>query len=270
MNKNKKIVESGKGVRTFIIYSIIVILIIIVAVSIKAFFLMEQSLFDGKYINIAVSKNKKVTGIIGFNAEKNTVSYLYIRNSKLTQNDLLDRLGIIIDAKIDSSSDIVNKDVIGLLTNAATKNDNTQTDLTFFDLVRLWIITKNSSGNKTIEKEISLPLPDYEIDRNIRSLFMNDLIISESLSIEIINAASLPGEGTKLERALTNEGFNIVSVSTRKEPENKSKIQYTSELSYVVGKLKRILKYPVVKSNEKSIADVVIIIGKDKNKFFTN
>ena len=270
MNKNQKSIKPGKGVRTFFIYFTLVLFIIITAISVKALLLIEQSLFDGKYINIAISNNKKITEIIGFNAEKNTVSHLYIKNSKLIRHDLLDKLGILIDARIDYYSDVTNRDVLKLLTNAATEKDNIQTDLTIFDLARLWIIAKNSSGNKTIKKEISLPLPDYEIDKNIRSLFKNDAITSRSLSIEIINAASVPGAGKKLERALTNEGFNIISVSTKKEPENISKIKYTSESSYVVGKLKQILKYPAVKSNEKSIADVVIIIGEDKKKFFTN
>jgi hypothetical protein len=270
MNKRSQSINSGKGVKTFFTYLVLVLFIVLSSVSIKAFFLYKESLFDGRYINIGVSQNKKLIGIIGFNGDRNEVIYLHIRNSKITSSDAFDKLGIITDAGIDSTSDISGENVNEVITNAAIKTNGTTTNLTLFDLARLWIISRNSTGAHIIEKDINLPIPDYGIDKNMRDQFMNDSVSSENVSIEIINAANIVSGGKKLERALTNEGFNIVSVSTKREPEKISRIEYSSSYSYALEKLKRILKYPSFKKDEKSIADVVIIIGEDEKRFGSN
>lgn len=263
MNKNNNLIKTGKGVRTFLIYFSIVFLTILIAVSIKAFFLLNESKYDGNNIIIVISQNKKIVGILGLDATKNTFSRLVLKNSRIPVSRSAEYLGIIPDATIDSKSDYSKANIQSILIDAAQRKNGLKTNLTIFDTIRLLFLSKNISNNEIAEKEIILPLPDYNIDQNIRLLFSNDLVRSENVSIEIVNATDEAGLGKQLERTLANLGFDVLSVTTQKDPEKISKVLYTSNSSYVFSKISRLLRYPAFKNTGKPIADIVIILGED-------
>lgn len=261
--KKKKVNKKERGLKTLFLYTFVVGFIIFLSLGIKAVFVLKQSKFDGHNLNLAIAQKNKIVGILGFNHDQNSISLLKIRNSDIHASSLGKDLGIIQDANIDSDHDVSSSDITSILTKAAFKTDSIKTDLTIFDIVRLFIFSKNVSDNDKQVKEIDASTDVFDENKVINKLFKNDNIVSDNLSIEIINATEKSGLGNRLERALSNIGAQVVSISTAHEKKNNSVIKYFGHSSYTVSKLKDLLKLPVERLKDKSVADVVIIIGED-------
>jgi hypothetical protein len=100
----------------------------------------------------------------------------------------------------------------------------------------------------------------------VSDLFKDNTIITENLNIQIINTTDIPGLGKQLERVIVNQGGNVISVTNSREPVKKSKIQYIGEKNYTVGKFTSLFDLSAEKIENKSIADLIIIIGEDYKK----
>lgn len=260
MAKTKK---GDKSLKTFFLYAFLVFAIIIISLSIKAFFVLRQSRFDGRSINIAISKNNKITAIFGYNAASNSTSILRIKNGNISVSEVGKKMGIIVDAKIDSEKDLTNESIDTILVKAGLKIGGVKSELTIIDAARIILATKGARDSDKKVSEIKYPFSEYEIDKIINDLFKNYEIATDNTSIEITNSTDEPGLGKRLERSLVNIGANVVSVSTSRETSKISKIKYYGSSNYTAQKLKKLLKYSVEKTNSKSVADIIIIIGED-------
>lgn len=264
MKKNKK-TSSNKdngSLKTFFLYALVVLFIILVSLSVKAIFLIKQSKFDGKNITVALLQDKKIVGVVGFNTAKNSMSYLKIKNNS-SESLPKEKLGIIPDAKIKSSTDLAKEDIETVFSKAMLPANSIQTDLTIFDKIRLIMHAKSVQAKDRHEDEITHRDGEREIDKKISDLFTDDIISSENLSIQILNSTNVSGLGRHLERIIANKGGNVVAVSSYRSPKVKSKIQFFGNNSYTLEKFKKMLNLPGEKKLNKSIADVTIIIGED-------
>jgi len=248
---------------TFLLYTVLVFFVIIVSLSVKAIFIIQKNKFDGNNLNLAISQNDNIVDILGFNSIKKSISILKIEKSKLDEASVGQELGIIPDAKIESNIDISGESTVSILKRAALMDSSIKTNLTIFDIVQLIILTKSASGKDIQVNEITLPVQDYQIDKINSNLFKNDTLISENVSIQVINATGKPGLGQRLGRILTNIGANVVSISTSNTTQHQSKIQYFGSTSYTVEKLKKLLDYPVERVDKETIANITIIIGEN-------
>ncbi len=263
--KKKTAPKESKSLKTFFLYSTIVFLLIFVSLSIKTISLIQQSKFDGGHqFLVAVVKQGGVEEIVGFNPQLNSISVLIIENSPLQLSALGKTLGIVTDAKIEVPADIVlDGDITRTLTSSIIQYNSTKTNLTIIDLLRLTLLSKNvAEKDKTIEN-IKFPFQENRTDKIIVSLFGDKNISSENSTLQIINGTEIPGMGRRLERVLVNLGANVISVSTSHTNVARSKIQYFGSETYTVEKIKKILLYSAEKLNKETIADIVIIIGKD-------
>lgn len=269
--KKKSVKNENRSLATFFVYAYIVLLVISISLGVKSFFVFRQSKFDGKSVVISVSQNKKSVAVMGINLSDSSVQedgvkssvVLKTKNKNISSKSVGRELGVFTDASIDSPNDLSNETIDSILTKALLKSDLIKTDLTIFDLTRLIFLSKAVAGNNQKVDQITSRTEEPEIDSKVSKLFVDRSIVSENLSIQIINATSVSGLGKRLERVILNKGGNIIAVSTQGDVRQKSVIREFKENSYTSEKLNKYLKIPIEKQEENSLADIVIIIGED-------
>ncbi len=260
--RNKTNAQPGKGLKTFVIYASLVSVVILVSLSVKMFFVVKQNKFDGRNINMAILKKDKVVAILGLNTSTKTITRLKIVDSNVGKSEIGKRLGIFVDAKISSGADLTDDSVDEIMLKSLTHVEETNTDLTVFDIGRIFLLLKTSfKSGQTMN--VRTPLNENEIDSVVEQLFKNDLLAKENISIEIINASDTPGLGRRLDRIISGMGGNVVSVTTPRQRLRSSAIKYFGENTYTEKKLRKLLKINSEKAEGKSIADLVVIIGED-------
>lgn len=264
MKKNEKLLKSGKGTKTFFLYAFMLFLLIATSLIVKSYFIIKHNKFSGESVNIVISKNNKVTGIIGANSEKKTFSLVKIKNANFSPKFLSKNLGIITDGYIDSPNDIINEGTESVFKKLLLSQDAISTDLTIFDKIKLNLLLRQSFANNYSKDEIDYKKTDYESDKILNSQFSDPKIGSENITIQIINATSESGLGKRLERDINNMGGNVISVSSKREESSKSAITYVKQNSYTISRLSKLLDIKPAESSGKFIADIVIIIGNDK------
>ncbi len=266
--KKQSASEENKSLKTFFLYAVGVLFIILVALLIKGFYLVQQSRFDGKHhFTIALVKNEKVEKILGIDPGTNSVSLLEIKGERVSSSSLGQSLAVIPNALIQVPADFPEEeDFAKTMSNIAWRYNFVTSDITIYDIGKLLFSSKNVPlANKTNE-ELVLPNKEIQIDRVISDLFTDDSILSEKVSIQIINASEVPGMGKRLERVLSNMGANVVAVSTAGTSEKSSKIQYFGEETYTLQRIKDILPFPSSLLANQTIANIVITLGKDSAK----
>lgn len=126
-----------------------------------------------------------------------------------------------------------------------------------------WFARSVSDTNVSFEK-IQLPLDDHALDTILSRIFTDSIIEEENQDIEIINSTEVSGLANRLARLITNMGGNVVSITTSKNPSNTSKILVSNKKKYTSERLHAILGFGVEEGQTQAIADVIIVIGKDK------
>lgn len=265
MKKKKKIPQKGRGLQTFFIYTAIVFLVVLVSLSIKAVSVLKQSKYDGKNITIAVTQNDAVIKILGYNNIKNSAAVLITEDKNVSYEELGSKIGLIPDARVDVDERYSEEDPDALLTMVVTSNRSARTDLTIFDSLRLIFLAKSIQQIDRHESAIDPHDKEGDIDNKVNDLFSDDMIVSENLSIQIINTTDVPGLGKQLERVIVNKGGNVVAVTSTRNSESASKIKSTQS-SYTTEKLKKMLKLSEEKITDEALADILIIIGEDYKK----
>src|SRR5579859_3993673 len=97
--------NEDKTLRTFFIYAILVFFLMVVALSVKAFFIIKTSKFDGQHhFTVAFIWQKNVEEIIGFTPATSTISVLQIKNG-LQRDRLGKTLAIIPDATVQTETE---------------------------------------------------------------------------------------------------------------------------------------------------------------------
>ena len=98
----------------------------------------------------------------------------------------------------------------------------------------------------------------------VSSFFTDQQIALEKKRIQIINGTDITGAGNRLANVISNMGGDVVIVLTSDKEEPVSKIIYSGNKSYTVEKLSSLLNFSNAKTNETFLANVIIILGKDK------
>jgi hypothetical protein len=69
----------------------------------------------------------------------------------------------------------------------------------------------------------------FQLDKEIKSIYLDSEIANEKLSISVVNATGINGLGKRVSRYVSNMGGRVVDVSSRNENLNKSVIIYKGE-----------------------------------------
>ncbi|HZE87810.1 MAG TPA: LytR C-terminal domain-containing protein [Methylomirabilota bacterium] len=263
--KSKDSKQDSKSIRTFFIYAGIVTFIIILSLAIKTFFVIRASKFDGEHqFTIAIVKQDNVTEFLSIDPSIPSASILQISSGNLSVSSVGNIVGIIPDAKINSSDGLPGgTNITKTIKTMAFNYRSIKTNLTLFDIVRLYLIAKRTSGlNKKITT-ITISKGMTENNNHLTGFFTDQAITSENISVEVINASNRAGMGTRLAKILTNLGYNIIAVSTASTDQANSTIAYFGQSTYSLRKLQNLLPFSVKMLSKKTIADIIITIGED-------
>lgn len=247
--------KRAKGNLEFaVLFVVLVGAIVLLSLGFRTFFLLKETKFNGSSHFALEVKNDK-DQIISFNPKTSTIGILTLKNVAPRN------LEIPTDAKINSQLEISKNNLDSSLLRMSFDFKN-QNGLNFIDIFRLFLYSKSVKNTSIIEKEIGPSTEKINSDSIISSLFNDGQISDEKLSIKVINSADVPGLGNRLANFISNMGGNVILVTTG-DIKGKSEIQY-AENSYTTDKLSAVLKIKKVKKSKNSLADVIIILGKDQ------
>ena len=263
MARNKK--ETNLGLAG--LFVLLVLGLIILSLLLKVFFIFRDSKFDGSHSFIVGFVGPTRTKLVAFNPQNKTMSTVDI-NESLSKAMLAKVLEIPVDGIVKAQNNIQDKDIASLLLQSATPFSTSLEGITFIDAFRLSVFAKTIQIGSVYDRDLGSSLNDAQKATILTLSFTDPVIYQENLGIQIINASDVSGIGSRLASLVTNIGGNPILVTTADTPQNASKIIYYKTKSYTAQKLSDYLGIPAEESDKKGIADVIIIIGKDKINSF--
>lgn len=248
---------------------------------VKSVTVVSQSVFDGQHRFTVLFFETKDTFvekpllIASFAPDTQKISLLKVTGLK-AKSSAIDKtvtaaIKIPIDAKIkipSSNETIVQQSADDLLQSALLHFSSLDSKVTLYDIVRLFLMTKQTPSYNVASKELSLPKQEQLIDTVAASLFADTTFAQENITISIINGTDIPGLGNRLARVITNMGGTVVAVSGTEKEVQHSEMRTKEADSYVATKLQKMLGYPIKKMQKSEISDIVITIGEDKGSAF--
>lgn len=243
-----------------------VLLLGVLSLFYKGFLQVKNSAFKYNTFNILFikdaavlmhldSQNKKITKITISDGGK------YLKGKTRLSASIL--LGIPVDGIIEGyTADLDAVSLMKILVNDKYRLNG----LNRFDIVKIIFISKTIWHADVIEKKENLSnIDQIKHSEGYQVLFRDSTIFNEKATIEIVNASKIDGLGAKVSLMLENLGHNVVFV---KSGVGKSMIITRTKEQGSVKRLVRLFEIPYsAKKDYPSLADVVIILGKDiKNK----
>jgi hypothetical protein len=260
MSRNKH--ESNLGLAG--LFVLLVLGLIILSLLLKIFVVFKDSKFDGTHNFIVGLVGKNQTKIISFSPQNKTISVINVQSSGLNRNALEKALEVPIDGMVNVDNNILNKDISTILLKSSAPFTSSLNGLTFIDTFRLSLFAKSVQSGSIYDRSFSANLNDEQRSTLLSLSFTDPTIYQENLGIQIINASEVAGVGNRLANLITNLGGNPILVTTADPSQYASKIIYYKTKSYSAQRLSAYLGFPLEKTDKKGIADVTIIIGKDK------
>lgn len=260
--KRKKSNSGLNSTKIALIFFAFVFIVIFVSLIFKVVAIISQSRFDSQNrFTISVTNDKDLE-IISFSPLSQSISVLKINGATKSLN--INRfLKIPIDGEIKSALKIEDLKVPDLMAKFIVNYRNLKTNLTIVDILRLFIFSKTLPINYIYDSKISTSIDPSSLDKIIPSLFSDEIIEKENESIKIVNGTDVAGLGNRLGILISNIGGNVVIIASSDRAENLSTISYFGKKTYTVEKITKILGYKLNKLDKKTIADIVIVIGKD-------
>lgn len=259
MPRNKN--ESNLGLAG--LFVLLVCSLIVLSLLLKLFFVFRDSKFDSTHNFVVDFVSQSQTKIVAFSPQNKTISIINIP-SNLNKNALEKALEIPIDGVVRVDKNIQDKDIISTLLRSSTPFASSLDGLTFIDAFRLSLFAKSVQSGSIYDRSLSADLNDQQRATVLALSFTDSTIYQENLGIQIINASEVAGAGNRLANLITNIGGNPILVTTADTSQNTSKIIYYQNKSYTAQRLSAYLGFPLEETAKKGIADVTIIIGKDK------
>lgn len=263
MKKNQK-TDKNNSLRMGLLFCAIVGLIITISLAYKAFVIVKQSIYEKDHrFTFLIQPKGKEQEIVSIDSVNKKMVRLLIRNTSETASAAR-LLNIPVDATVKNSSAVRFSDPVSLQLRAVMLNyPQVKTTMTLFDLGRLYLLTKTIVSEDTVEKTITLPVASESLDKFISDNLSDVGITQDNQTIQIINASGVSGVGSRVEKVITRIGGSVISVTTARENEKQSTIEYVGEKSYSVAKLEQFFSLPSKQTTEKKISDIIITLGED-------
>lgn len=255
------------NIKIGIVFFVIVIFFIIFSFLGKTFFYVKEGKFDDKYpFALSIQRNSGFA-VATFFPKQKYISLVNVDGKTILSPSQF--LAIPIDGKIKSDGlklDVKNPSTFFL--SLLMHRVKFETDLTLLDIGRLMFFSKLVDVGSNKSQDIGVNDLDSVKDKAVLALFADPDIVSENLRIEIENGTGVYGLGNSVGRKVSNMGGNVIFVSTADVIGEESQIYFFDRKSYTVERLSRVLGLKAVKTSQKTIADVIIKIGKDKAEAF--
>lgn len=271
--REKKDTKRSRSLRTLVIYGAFVFTLILFSFTIRVFYLIGQSKFDGQHrFTLVIGEDlpagrqgNRVFGIVSFEPITSSMSLLiFPRSSNLSFSNFNRKFGVIPDGYIKTAYKLSLKDTIPSIFQSFLLHPNDiSTKINFYDLLRLYLYTNKVPVSSIMVEEASISSNERDFNKDAAFLLTDSAISVENVSVQIVNATGESGLGSRLERVISNLGGNVVSVKTALVSAPISKIQYYGSQTYTLQKLERLLSIKREVLNKEDIAKIVIIIGED-------
>lgn len=257
--------EKSNNMKLAGLFVLLVFGLIFLSLVFKIIFLIKDSKFDSSNkFNVAFI-GKETTEVVSFSPNNKSISILELE-TRVESKDLTKILQVPIDGVIYNSAKSIDKNnLFSSLFKSFIPFGEKKEKMTSIDSFRLFLFSRGVSSNSTYTRELTKGLNENQKSTIVSLSFTDPKIYEESLSIEIINATGIFGLGGRLATFISNVGGNVVLITSDDNLDNRSKIVYSGEETYTIKKLSSILGFPLEKAGKRGIADVIIIIGKEKD-----
>ena len=255
--KKKKRIKNSILLTFFLLF---VLIVISIAVIVHIIILISQSTFDYHHQFILEIQLPKQVKIIVFNPDINTINELLVSDPH--HSNVISLLDIPIDARIFLQNN--DTSLSSLLFSVSLSCNVYQCDgLNPIDALKLYRFARTVQNDKITHESLTIPINSTYADTIIPSLFTDETIYQEALSISIVNASGETGIGNKLAKMLSNIGGNVISVtSTGNTSEITSLISHDIQQKYTIKRLEKILHFQKITMQKPAISDIMIVIGK--------
>lgn len=288
MNQNAQ--SGSKSLKVALIFCIGLLLIIFLGLTVRFVSILLKGNFDGHHrftVALLVTEEKKNNQkpqankalLLSFAPDIKKISVLRLSKKDMTHETLISLLGIPIDGTItvdprqipaitkylkqNSLED--GQELQALLQTLMLHYNEIDTNLTIVDIARLWFFVKGESSRSFTFTDLTIGkngMDDLVIDRLSVSLFGDEAVQEEKVSVQIVNGTGVSGLGTKVARIINNMGGNVVVVSTADAIIPTGEIAY-SETTYTLERLTKLLGYKTIKMEKPGVSDIVIRLGKN-------
>lgn len=250
-----------KSINLALYFGLLVLLIIIISVLFKAFDLVRKSKFDSKHrFTIAVVNNNDWDIYTVLPSEGQQLN-INIEGEIL--NDPTKAYSIPIDSYVKTKSHFSPDSKLIFLRMLINKR-KIDGDINVWDLFKLSMYSLGVGSDKFDKEKIEKD--EIQSLENISSeKFEDQELAKEKVDIQITNSTQIGGLGNRVASMVSNLGGAVVLVNNSKELQSESIIYFEND-SYTVRKLSKILKMKTEKRKTSSIAQIVIVIGKDRGE----
>lgn len=265
MRQTKKSPQPN-SLRTLLIFCGIVVILVLISSLFRLLYLIQHSQFSGENrFTIAFVGDSKELNIVSLDPNKSTLSHLEINGVK-NVSDAKMQVGVFTDTTIYLHQSYDPEKRVASYLMDSLLHKKASSSLSSFDLIRLALATGSISPSTIDSEEITLPLDHTSIEQITQKLFFDTELSSDNKTIEIVNGTGIPGLGGRLERALTTMGANVISVTNADKKQQRSQLKYFGDKTYTVERLEKLLGMDVQKKEGKSLSDIIIVIGEDKEE----
>lgn len=262
--KKTQSTESKRSIKILILFCGVVGLLIAGSLIVRLLALMRESTFDAQHRYTISFVYKNNVDVVSLDPVAKSMTHMVI-GGKVEPAKVYTETGIVPDTIFILSQPFEGVEKVSTYTDSAFfHKGGVSSDLSVYDLFRLSLFAKGISSADAHTEEVSLPIEPSNIDILVQELFLDQSIADENKSVSVVNGAGVVGLGKRLERALENRGYSVISVTNADKVATSTQIIFSGEKSYSIKKIENILGAKAVFSEKQSLSDIIITLGKDQ------
>ncbi len=256
MVKQKKAKKDSTKLAVY--FGALVIFIVLVSGIFKSIDIFRSSKFDSKNSFTLALVNKDRIDLLHLSPKEGKLSRLTLSNTAFLERaeDYQIPYESVLTAEKEISGN-PKREIANLVLHKRSIKGN----LTIVDLINLWLVSRTVPSEKIEDQSVKFN-DSKSVAKLAATFFQDPQILEEDVSVEVTNAAGVPGLGNKVSNYITNVGGKVVLVNTSRDKEKASRIYY-KDPSYTVSKLSRILGIKAEKKDLSSISDIMVVVGED-------
>ncbi len=249
--RSKK-VKKSENLGLGIIFMLVIALIFLLSVVFKALDLYQKSEFNNDANFNLLLKSDSGAKYLSFSPKNQTINIVDIKGG---QSDVRN-LEIPTDATLNTNQEVTKTNIDSSVSSFVFKKG-----LNPFDSIKLLLFTKSVPSDSVHESLVNTR-DNLENDKKLVRIFSDPQIVSEKLTIQILNSSGVNGAGAKAAKLITNIGGNVILVTTTETETPGSSVTATRQ-SLTFKKIKNLLRGWGKVDPGMNLSDIKIIIGRD-------
>lgn len=262
--KKQKQVERYTSVRLGIIFVVVVTVILVIALTFRTIQMYQRSIYQSDQpFTLHITSKDDAQEIISFRPVEKKITRFSIKH--LSQEKSLTNVsGIPSDARVYTKSIRVDDTVPQQLKTLLFRLPDAKTTLTLIDLLRLYTFSQTVQTGDTENIQIDKPEGIVKVEALLDEHFLDNQMREDNKTIQIINASGISGMGSSVEKTINRIGAAVIDVQTARKEEATTKIEFTTDETYTIQKMRKLFHVPIQKIEGERISDIIITLGKDK------